>query len=48
VSREPRGADLHTAAVRADAAAALAVSRSGPATAPASAAVDALLASARP
>jgi ribokinase len=43
-----RGADLHTAAVRANAAAALAVTRRGPATAPGRAEVDALLASARP
>ena len=42
-----RGADLHTAAVRANAAAALAVTRRGPATAPSRAVVDALLASGR-
>jgi ribokinase len=39
-----RGADLHTAATRANAAAALAVTRPGPATAPTRAEVDALLA----
>jgi ribokinase len=38
-----RGADLHTAAVRANAAAALAVTRPGPATSPTRAEVDALL-----
>jgi ribokinase len=38
-----RGADLHTAAVRANAAAAIAVTRRGPATAPTRAEVDALL-----
>jgi ribokinase len=43
-----RGADLHTAAVRANAAAALAVARRGPATSPSRAEIDALLASARP
>jgi ribokinase len=39
-----RGADLHTAALRANAAAAIAVTRRGPATAPWRAEVDALLA----
>jgi ribokinase len=39
-----RGADLRTAAVRANAAAAIAVTRPGPATAPTRAEVDALLA----
>ncbi|WP_433279366.1 PfkB family carbohydrate kinase [Pseudonocardia xinjiangensis] len=41
-----RGAGLHTAAVRANAAAALAVARRGPATAPTRAEVDAVLAAA--
>jgi len=41
-----RGADLHSAAVRANVAAALAVTRPGPATAPTGAEVDALLAAA--
>lgn len=43
-----RGADLRAAAVRANAAAALAVTRAGPATAPARHEVDALLAHCRP
>lgn len=42
------GADLRTAARRANVAAALAVTRPGPATAPTAAEVDALLPGARP